>query len=162
MTDAANSRTGLRADSPDRYDRILHAIGSTLDRLDAWPDHPRALEALADAVESLIDKETETGQRRAVRIQTLLDEERDRARRDAIAGRESERQLQQQIAAQAKEIDRLREERRFERDLSDNLRNRLKATSDAYSDADTALHELRKGPPYPDAASKTRERKETL
>ncbi|MFF1341101.1 hypothetical protein ACFVYT_24810 [Streptomyces sp. NPDC058290] len=97
----------INPDSPDRYDRILHAIGSALDSLDAWPNDSRALETIADAVEKLIDTELEASQRRAIRIQTLLDETRDRARKDAIAGRESERILQQQIDAQAREIDRL-------------------------------------------------------
>lgn len=54
--------------------------------------------------------EYEQARRNAVRIQTLLDETRDRARKDAAASRESERQLQQQIDAQAREIDRLRDE----------------------------------------------------
>ncbi|GAA3267975.1 hypothetical protein [Streptomyces lavendulae] len=47
----------LRPDSPDRYDRILHAVGSAFDSLHAWPDHPRALATVADAVEQLIEKE---------------------------------------------------------------------------------------------------------
>lgn len=96
--------------SPDRYERILHAVGSVFDSLDAWPDHPRALEHVADAVEKLIDTELEASQRQAIRIQILLDERRDRARKDAAASRESERILQQQIDAQANEIDRLRDE----------------------------------------------------
>lgn len=67
--------------SPDRYDRILHAIGSSFETLDTWPDHPRALETLADAVEQLLDAEVEASQRRAIRIQTLLDDTRDRVRK---------------------------------------------------------------------------------
>ncbi|MFJ3839436.1 hypothetical protein ACIPY6_28570 [Streptomyces sp. NPDC090054] len=47
----------LSPDSPDRYDRILYAVGSVFDQLGTWPDHNRALELLADAVEKLIDKE---------------------------------------------------------------------------------------------------------
>lgn len=56
------------------------------------------------------DAELDASQRRAVRIQQLLDDTRDRMRKDAAASRESERQLQQQIDAQAREIDRLRDE----------------------------------------------------
>ncbi|MCY0928344.1 hypothetical protein OTB20_19505 [Streptomyces sp. H27-H1] len=52
----------------------------------------------------------DASQRRTVRIQRLLDDTRDRSHKDAAASRESERQLQQQIDAQAKEIDRLRDE----------------------------------------------------
>ncbi|MGW6946146.1 hypothetical protein ACWGHD_04385 [Streptomyces xanthophaeus] len=58
-------------------------------------------------------KQAEQHQRRAIRIQTLLDEERDRARKDAAASRESERQLQQQIDQQAKEIDQLQNHGRW-------------------------------------------------
>ncbi|MGW6872870.1 hypothetical protein ACWGHA_11105 [Streptomyces xanthophaeus] len=58
-------------------------------------------------------KQAEQHQRRAIRIQTLLDEQRDRARKDASASRESERQLQQQIDQQAKEIDQLRDHGRW-------------------------------------------------
>ena len=80
MTDQLNSQTP-GPDSPDRYDRILHTVGSTFDSLGAWPDHPRALEIVADAMEQLIDAELEASQRRAIRIQTLLDEQRDRMRK---------------------------------------------------------------------------------
>lgn len=57
------------------------------------------------------DAELDASQRRAVRIQQLLDDTRDRSRKDAAASRESARQLQQQIERQAKEIDRLRDDR---------------------------------------------------
>lgn len=61
----------------------------------------------------------EQAQRRAIHIQTLLDEQRDRARKDAAASRASERILQQQIDAQAREIDRLRDADRRVRQLAD-------------------------------------------
>lgn len=88
------------------------------------------------------DTELEASQRRAIRIQTLLDDTRDRARKSFAVSRESERQLQQQIDAQAKEIDRLRDAHRHEEELSADLRNRLKATSDACSDATTLLYRI--------------------
>lgn len=61
----------------------------------------------------------EQARRRAIRIQTLLDEQRDRARKDAAASRESERILQQQIDDQAREIDRLQAADRRVRNLAD-------------------------------------------
>ncbi|MCX4543809.1 DUF3135 domain-containing protein [Streptomyces sp. NBC_01565] len=111
MTDQANF--------PDRYDRILKVVGGVFDSLGAWPDHPRTLESLADAVEQLLDEETEGSQRRAIRIQTLLDEQRDRARKDAAISRASERMLQQQIDAQAHELDRVQAAVRRVRRLAD-------------------------------------------
>lgn len=62
MTDQPNTVVNLSPDSPDRYDRILHTVGSVFDSLGTWPDHPRALETLADAMEQLIDTETQPSQ----------------------------------------------------------------------------------------------------
>jgi hypothetical protein len=75
----------LSPDSPDRYDRILHAVGSAFDGLGAWPDHPRALETLADNVEQLVDAELESSERRAITLQTRIDAARDWARRNLPA-----------------------------------------------------------------------------
>jgi hypothetical protein len=75
----------LSPDSPDRYDRILHAVGSAFDGLGAWPDHPRTLETLADNVEQLVDAELETSQRQAVLFQTRIYVARDWARRNLPA-----------------------------------------------------------------------------
>lgn len=60
----------------------------------------------------------EASQRRAIRIQTILDDTRDRARKDAASSRESERQLQQQIDRQARELDRLQAMERQVRELA--------------------------------------------
>jgi hypothetical protein len=79
----------LSPDSPDRYDRILHAVGSAFDGLGAWPDHPRTLETLADNVEQLVDVELEASQRRAITLQTRIDNARDWARRNVTTDQQA-------------------------------------------------------------------------
>ncbi|MET9467415.1 hypothetical protein ABZY44_21930 [Streptomyces sp. NPDC006544] len=104
-------RAAIAADCPHRladYDRHLDAF-----KVRGWQPGPAFIQLWREehaASQAGVDAELEASQRRAVRIQQLLDEQRDRSRKDAAASRESERQLQQQIDRQAKEIDRLRDE----------------------------------------------------
>ena len=105
-------------DQPTLRDRAIDAVAQALNAGRYWlPTEGRPV--AADAVLALVAAELEASQRRAIRIQTLLDDTRDRARRDAIASRESERQLQQQIDDQAREIDRLQASDRRVRNLAD-------------------------------------------
>ncbi|MFE2850615.1 hypothetical protein ACFXJO_05705 [Streptomyces lavendulae] len=93
---------------PSLRERAIDALGQALNRAGYWlPVDGRPV--AVDAVLALTAADLDAAQRRAVHIQGLLDEQRERARKDAIAGRESERILQAQIDAQAREIDRLRD-----------------------------------------------------
>lgn len=96
-------------DQPNLRDRAIDAAKQAINTLGMWLP-PAGREAVVDSVLALTSAELDASQRRAVRIQQLLDDTRDRSRKDAAAGRESERQLQAQIDRQAKEIDRLRDE----------------------------------------------------